>query len=59
MKAIKYELKVITETLSVDSITALLYKVCERLDDEQTEGSLRHDDGDFVTWEIVKTQVQF
>jgi hypothetical protein len=41
------------EVLSADAIPGLLYEIAEKMKPEVTEGYLRKDDGDEITWKVV------
>ena len=60
MKATKYTMTLITETLSKDSIRSIVSDAIQQLHEhEKTEGFLKLDDGDCVTWKIEPKEVEF
>lgn len=50
MKANKYSMIIATETLSPDSIPALLIEVAENIRKESTTGEISKSDGDTIRW---------
>ena len=52
MKIRKYTMIIATETLSPDSIPALLAEVAENIRKETTCGELTKDDGDTIRWTL-------
>ncbi len=59
MKATKFKTSIEIETLSIDSIFSLLIEIAHNINNEITSGELNQDDGDYMTWEITKTEVEF
>ena len=59
MIAEKTTITITVEVLSQDSIQGLLWKVYEALENEMIEGTLRAEDGDTVSWSMVKANVAF
>lgn len=59
MQATKYTLQINIECLSKDSMFGLISKACDQISDEVDSGTLHHDDGDEVSWEITTEQVEF
>ena len=59
MKATKYIFTVKTETLSIDSVPALLLEAERSIFGESTSGHLVKDDGDTVEWNVKSQNVEF
>ena len=59
MKATKFKLTINTETLSIDSILALLTKLQNTFDEEIPNGKLTYSDGDMIVWELKTEEVEF
>ena len=59
MKATKYTMSIETNTLSADSIPALLYELAENIRKESLSGALIKDDGDKISWAICTEKVEF
>lgn len=58
MKANKVTVKINTETLHIDSVPAMLYKVIESIRNEAESGSFIMSDGDSVFWETDREPVE-
>lgn len=52
MKVRMVMLSVEVQTLSVDSLSAMLHQVADSINREITSGTLNMDDGDTVTWAV-------
>ena len=59
MKAQKIIVTITVETLSPDSVRAVLASAGEQLHREVASGMLRMEDGDMVEWDTVVKEVEF
>jgi hypothetical protein len=59
MKANKVVVKLTTETLSIDSVPALLIEVAKAMQEESMSGYIKKEDGDEIIWESTYTPVEF
>jgi len=59
MNAEKVTTTITVETLSVDSVKALLVQAIQQFEDEAHSGTLRMADGDQVSWAITREKVEF
>ena len=58
MKATKYIVKITTETLSLDSVPALLIEVAESMRNENSNGRICKADGDQAEWNSSPRSVE-
>jgi len=58
MKAVKRTVTITIETLSLDSVPAMVYKVGREIDSEVIDGSLNMDDGDRAEWTTKTEEVE-
>lgn len=59
MKAQKVTIKVVVETLHIDSVPALLHEIAHQILSENISGVLCKEDGDNVKWEHSAVNVEF
>lgn len=59
MKANKVTVTITVELLSIDALGGIIWKAIDHIGNEHEEGKLIANDGDMVTWETKREEVQF
>ena len=59
MEAQKVTVTITIEALSIDTLSALLMEVKQRVDDEFENGKLVASDGDTIEWKVERKDVEF